>query len=190
MFAPGATAAKRAWGFGKHPGSAPKLIGVKVRGPLEPGEYALVATRAHGVQLLPALVWVFLALVGWNFSSALWGLRPWLAYLALAVALFCLYRGLGRAVGWLSTSYLLTSHRLVVRQGLTGRADVRIPLDTLEGVSLGRRPLMGLAKAGNLHLHSRGLEHLLRAVPDPERFSYEMQQAQVRLLRSQGFYSR
>lgn len=149
----------------------------------------MVATRSHGVQLLPALMWGFVAVVAWSFSSALWVVTPWIAWCGLALAFLCLYRTLRSLLGWVTTGFVLTTHRLVVRRGLMAQTDISIPLRTVEGMTVGRRSLMGLVAAGHVHVHSRGLEHVLRGVPDPERFSRSAQQSQERLLRSQGIYS-
>lgn len=162
---------------------------MKLRGTLEPGEHTLASTRAHGVQLLPTFIWGFCSVVAWSFSSALWSQLPWVAYVALALALWCLYRAARAGFRWVGTCYILTSHRLVIRRGFNTGADVSVPWRTVEGMTLGRRALMGTVRAGHLTVHARGVQHVLRDVPDPEKFSHAAQRVQESFLRSQGFYA-
>lgn len=157
---------------------------MKLRGDLYPAEHTLAATRAHGVLLVRPLAYFFLAMTAWSFASALGvgvGAPVW-RYLALALALWLVWLGMRGVVHWANTSYLLTNGRLVIRRGWGPGQDVSVPLTEIEGVSVGRRHLMGLANAAALTVHARGVQHVLWTVPDPERFSREIQEAQRALL--------
>lgn len=155
---------------------------MKLRGDLYPTEHTLAATRAHGVLLVRPLLYFFLAMTAWSFASALGVGAPGWRYLALAFALGLAWLGLRGVLRWVATSYLLTTHRLVIRRGLGSGKDVSVPLNQIEGVSVGHRHLVGLANAAALTVHARGVQHVLRAVPDPERLSGKIQEAQRALL--------
>lgn len=155
---------------------------MKLRGDLYPAEHTLAATRAHGVLLVRPLTYFFLAMTAWSFASALGVGAPVWRYLALALALWLVWLGVRGVARWVNTSYLLTNGRLVIRWGWGPGQDVSVPLAEIEGVSVGNRHLVGLTNAAALTVHARGVQHVLRAVPDPERFSREIQEAQRALL--------
>lgn len=151
---------------------------MKLRGPLNPGEYTLTATRAHGVILAGPLCYVLAAMATWSFSSALGATHAWVSYPALVVAVVLAVLGVRGLIPWVLTSYLLTSQRLVIRRGLSAQKDISVPLYEIERVSVGHKALMGVVTAAPLTVYGRGTSHVLRAVPDPERFSARIRTAQ------------
>lgn len=159
---------------------------MKIRGELLPGEYALAATRSHGVLLLRPLLWALGAMLAWSFSSAVGAGTRWLSYLALALALGLVYRAVKSGLRWWLTSYILTSHRLIVRSRLKSSTDAAIPLGLIEGASLKRLTLMGVVDAAPIVVRARGQQYVLEAVPDAARFSHEIRQAQMNLLAVDG----
>lgn len=155
---------------------------MKIRGELLPSEHAVAATRSHGVLLLRPHAWALGAMVAWSFSSALGTDSRWIRYLALALALGLLYRAVKSGLRWWLTSYVLTSHRLLVRSGMKSSTDVSIPLELIEGANLKRLTLMGVVDAAPIVVRARGQQYILEAVPDAARFSHEIRQAQMNLL--------
>lgn len=151
---------------------------MKLRGSLNPGEYTLTATRAHGIVLARPLACALVAMAAWSFSSALGGAWGWLSYGALAVALVLLLCAVRGFLPWAFTCYFVTSDRLVIRRGLFSRRDISIPLYEIEGVNVGPKALLGIVAAAPLTVHGRGYRHVLQAVPDPERFSARIRTAQ------------
>ena len=93
---------------------------MRLRGQLNPGEYVIVATRQHPGALLPSLTCLLLGIAAAAFASTarssviLW----WVGTIA-AVAFFIGALRIGWR--WLTTGYLITTHRLVVRRGLVTR---------------------------------------------------------------------
>lgn len=160
---------------------------MKLRGDLYPAEYTLAATRAHGVLLVRPLAYFLVAMAAWSFASALGVGAPVWRYLALALAFWMVWLGVRGTLRWVSTGYLLTSSRLVIRRGLGLGKDASVPLSEIEGVRVGHRHWMGLAHAAPLTVHARGVQHVLRGVPDPERFSREIQAAQGTLLNGHSY---
>lgn len=155
---------------------------MKIRGTLLPGEHAITATRAHGVLLARPLLYAFGAMAAWSFASALGSGIPWLRYPALVLALYLLWLALRGLVRWWLTSYIVTSHRLILRRGLNPAGDLSIPYQLIEGATVKRMALMGAVDAAQITVRSRGGEHLLAAVPEAARFSHEIRQAQQSLL--------
>lgn len=151
---------------------------MKLRGTLQPDEYTLTATRSHGIVLMRPICHLLLAMVAWSFSSALGPTQPWVSYPALLLAVALLVLAARSIFPWVLTSYLITSDRLVIRKGLSSRHDVSVPLREIEGVSVGHKALMGVIGAAPLIVYGRGCHHVLRAVPDPERFSARIRSAQ------------
>ncbi|MFW0170487.1 PH domain-containing protein [Rothia sp. P4278] len=155
---------------------------MKLRGPLNPDEYTLTATRAHGIVLVRPLCYVLVAMALWSFSSALGSAQAWISYPALMVSLVLAVLAVRHLAAWILTSYLLTSDRLVIRRGLSAKKDICVPLYEIERVSVGYKALMGVVAAAPLTVYGRGISHVLRAVPDPERFSARIRTAQEEYL--------
>ena len=104
---------------------------MRLRGQLNPGEYVIVATRQHPGALLPSLTCLLLGIAAAAFASTarssviLW----WVGTIAAAAFFIGALR-----IGWrwLTTGYLITTHRLVVRRGLVTRTgDESLYLDSL-----------------------------------------------------------
>lgn len=155
---------------------------MKLRGPLNPDEYTLTATRAHGVVLVRPLCYVMVAMAMWSFSSALGSAQAWISYPALIVAVVLAVLAVKHLAPWILTSYLLTNDRLIIRRGLSAQKDISVPLYQIERVSVGHKALMGVVAAAPLTVYGRGINHVLRAVPDPERFSARIRTAQQEYL--------
>lgn len=152
---------------------------MKLRGPLNPNERVLHSTRAHGILALRSVAILLLAVVLWSFSSTLAGGGHWLQWPALALALWLAFVALRGLVRWSLTGYQITGDRLVVRRGLSTSRDVSIPLTDIEGVSVGRKYVVGVADAADLVVYLPGQQLRLQAVPLPERFSFEIRTAQA-----------
>lgn len=150
---------------------------MRLRGQLNPGEYVIVATRQHPGALLPSLTCLLLGIAAAAFASTarssviLW----WIGTIA-TVAFFIGALRIGWR--WLTTGYLITTHRLVVRRGLVTRTgDESLYLD-----SLGQRWVREGAPGswlgyGSVYVVCRGVHHRLRYVPAPERFDAELESA-------------
>lgn len=151
---------------------------MKLRGPLNPDEYTLTATRAHSVLLTRPVCCLIVAMIVWSFASALGQSQVWVSYPALMLAVALAVLAVREIIPWLFTSYLITSDRLVIRKGLSAQRDVSVPLSEIEGVSLGHKALMGVVSAAPLTVYGRGYRYVLPAVPDPERFSARIRTAQ------------
>lgn len=155
---------------------------MKLRGPLRLGEYTLTVTRAHGIELVRPTLYLLAAMVSWSFSSALGAGQEWVSYPALGLAVILLVLAVRDVASWALTGYLLTNERLVIRRGVSMRNDLSVPLNQLEGVRVGPKVLMGVVAAAPLTIYGRASQHVLPAVPDPERFSALIRSAQQQYL--------
>ena len=156
---------------------------MRLRGQLNPGEYVIVATRQHPGALLPGLTCLLLGIAAAAFASTarssaiLW----WVGTIAAAAFFIGALR-----IGWrwLTTGYLITTHRLVVRRGLVTRTgDESLYLDSLgargcsgvlAGVRFGLRGVPRSAPPSALRSRSRTLRRgagfgLPRALPPARR---------------------
>jgi len=120
---------------------------------LNEGEEIVLDLRPH---------WFFLtgpaaALVA-ALALALWGstVSDLVLFPALALAVFCLGWFLVRYAKWASTSFVLTTDRLIFRTGVASRQGKEIPLERLNDVSYHQSLLQRIMGAGDLLVESGG----------------------------------
>ncbi len=77
----------------------------------------------------------------------------WLAIVLLAVAALWL---LGRYLKWITTNFVITSHRLIFRQGVFAKSGIEIPLERVNNVNFSQGILERILGAGNLLVESGG----------------------------------
>jgi membrane protein YdbS with pleckstrin-like domain len=149
-------------------------------------EEILAAFRPHWRVLLPALGWaMLLAGLGGVALAALDD--PWeLMALAAAPVLWLLLAGRS-FLRWWFTSYVLTSERIIVRQGMVARRGTEIPLENIVNVLFSQRVTERLLGYGDVLVESAGSrgQSRLQDVPDPQGFQSEIYRA--RELRSLHF---
>ena len=150
---------------------------MRLRGQLNLGEYVIVATRQHPGALLPSLICLLFGSAAAAFASTarssaiLW----WVGTIAAVVFFMGALR-----IGWrwLTTGYLITTHRLVVRRGLMTRmGDESLDLDSLGQRWVREGTLGSWLGYGSVYVVCRGVHHRLRYVPTPERFDAELEAA-------------
>lgn len=151
-------------------------------------ETVLHRFRPHWKVLLPALVWaMFLAAVSGGLVAAVsapW--RWWSVAVALGLWLVLALRGV---VAWWATTYVLTTERIVVRQGLLARRGTEIPLESITNVLFSQGALERLLGYGDVVVESAGSQgqSQLQDIPDPEAFQSEIYRArELRSLHLRG----
>ena len=153
---------------------------------LTDGEELLRQFRPHWKVLLPALGWAMLlaALTGVILAALSASWRWWSVVVAGVVWLALSIRSV---VTWWSTSYVLTTERIVVRQGLVARTGTEIPLESITNVLFSQRAIERLLGYGDVLVESAGSQgqSRLEDIPDPEAFQSEVYRA--RELRSLHF---
>ena len=170
-------------------GAAPTSEPMTVNYPdrlLTDGEELLRGFRPHWKLLVPALGWAMLlaALTGVSIAALSASWRWWSVALAVVVWLALSARSLA---AWWSTTYVLTTERIVVRRGLVSRTGTEIPLESITNVLFSQRAIERLLGYGDVLVESAGSQgqSRLEDIPDPEAFQSEVYRA--RELRSLHF---
>jgi uncharacterized membrane protein YdbT with pleckstrin-like domain len=127
---------------------------------LDDGEVVIRNLRPHWrrvvipIALLPIVVG--LASYGW-FTLPSDSARRWLRYLILVVALLVLLRWTVRPLlFWLTTRYVVTDRRVLMRNGVMSRTGRDVPLTRVNDVSFSRSPVERLFGSGTLTIESAG----------------------------------
>ena len=128
----------------------------------------------HWRVLLLALLWVAVAVaavalaVGWVDGTGQWVL--------LAVALVAVAFALPPIVSWRFTLYVLTTERIVVRDGVISRGSTEIPLEHINNVLFSQSIIERLLGYGDVLIESAGAQGQSRLtdIPDPEAFQSEV----------------
>ena len=156
---------------------------------LAEGEQAILAERPAAHSLVWPLIRVFLAalvlgvllaqvrgfiegLGASHGASLVWAVQGAL----FAVCLWLLFGvGLRRVVRWFSTWYVLTTERLILRRGLTGRSEDSVPLPAVYRVDIRQSWPQRLASTGTLVFTvAQGSQFALRDVPRAAVFRAEI----------------
>ena len=150
-------------------------VGPKVLGA---GERVVFTSHAHG----KALVWPSICLitlggaVGAGAGLVPSGWRPaGQVAVALAGAAVAVWWALLPYLRWRSTTYTLTTRRLIVRRGVLRKAGMDVPLIRVQGAFCRRGLLDRVLGCGNLHVQTAtegGI--VLVGVPDVKRVHLEI----------------
>jgi uncharacterized membrane protein YdbT with pleckstrin-like domain len=144
--------------------------------------------RPHWRVLLPVLLWAMLmaALAGVGVAALS---SPWReAAIGGAVLIWLLLAG-RPLVDWWTTSYVLTTERIVVRRGLIARSGTEIPLEQITNVLFSQTMFERFLGYGDVVLEAAGSQGRseFHDIPDPEGFQHEVYVArELRTLQSQG----
>ncbi|MEO5899544.1 MAG: PH domain-containing protein [Ilumatobacteraceae bacterium] len=77
----------------------------------------------------------------------------WLAIVLLVVTALWL---IGRYLKWITTNFVITSHRLIFRQGVFAKSGIEIPLDRVNNVNFSQGIVERILGAGDLLVESGG----------------------------------
>jgi uncharacterized membrane protein YdbT with pleckstrin-like domain len=77
----------------------------------------------------------------------------WLAIVLLVITALWL---LGRYLKWITTNFVITSHRLIFRQGVFAKSGIEIPLERVNNVNFSQGILERILGAGDLLVESGG----------------------------------
>jgi uncharacterized membrane protein YdbT with pleckstrin-like domain len=157
-----------------------------MRKDLLPGEQVIVVTRPQPRRLaFPAMLFVIVPAVG-AFASA-WIVkgeparlvplitREWTSWLvavcAGAVAWILLGYCLPRVLRWHATRYVLTSRRIVAREGMLRRRDQQVSLASVRHVGISQSLTQRILRSGNISLDTgHGEDTVIPEVPEVSRF--------------------
>lgn len=154
---------------------------------LLPGEELLRVARQHWAVFLPTLlacvaaVVVGLLLVIHVLPTTVAGrsLNDVRLAVGLAIVLSATVVLSLRWLRWHFTTYILTSRRVVVSQGMLSRYTESIALDRIEDTAVRQGVFGRLGRAGDVEIESAGREggELLHLIGDPVGFANELQAA-------------
>lgn len=80
----------------------------------------------------------------------------WVIWLALALIAVALVWFVVKLLGWLTTNFVLTTDRLISRQGVLAKSGIEIPLDRINTVFFNQSLFERLVGAGDLAIESAG----------------------------------
>jgi uncharacterized membrane protein YdbT with pleckstrin-like domain len=134
-------------------------------------ERVALSLHPHWKRLVGAFLFTLLVV-----AAAIAGVvyTPWqlVRYVILGVALLLLIiYPLLRLIGWATTHYVFTTHRILLRSGVISRKGRDIPLDRINDVSFQHNLFERMLGCGTLVIESAG-EHgqiVLKDVPHVER---------------------
>ena len=117
------------------------------------GEELVLDLRPHQVALaLPALATIVIVGIGIWLVSISYGLWVWVALAAMVLAL--LAYPVRRLTDWLTSHFVVTSDRIIHRQGLIAKSSMEIPLEAINDVRFEQGVFDRLVGAGTLVVQS------------------------------------
>lgn len=155
---------------------------------LRPGEEVILDVRPQGWVLVPRGLLALLVLAG-AVAAQVAGVptvAAWALVALLAVTLGWLVIGYLR---WVTTSFVLTTDRLVHRSGIVSRKSREIPLDHLSDISYRQSLLQRVVAIGDLVLESAGRDSIetFAGLPRPARIQREIhRQLELGRMRARG----
>lgn len=144
--------------------------------------------RPHWRALLMAATWVVVGIaVAVAGAVAFDGTVTWIA-LAVAGAVVAVF-SLPRVVSWWFRLYVLTTERIIVRDGVISRGGTEIPLESISNVLFNQNVVERLLGYGDVLVESAGSQGQSRLtdIPDPEAFQSQVYRArEARSIQLQG----
>lgn len=136
---------------------------------LVPGEELVLDLRPHWIALLlPSLATIATVLVGFWLISKFDGVVNWVILAAMAILLIAY--PLRRLIWWLTSYFVVTSDRLIHREGWIAKHSMEIPLEAINDVRFAQGIFERIIGAGTLIVQSAsesGREEF-KAIRNPE----------------------
>jgi membrane protein YdbS with pleckstrin-like domain len=142
---------------------------------LNPGEQLAIDVRPHWKYLAGPIFAVAVVVVG-SVVALVEDVPHW-AEIALAVLLvLCLVWLLGRYIKWVTTSFVVTTERLILRKGVLHRTVREILLDRLTDITNNQTLLDRILGCGDILLESPGRDspEVFPDLPHPVRIQNEI----------------
>jgi uncharacterized membrane protein YdbT with pleckstrin-like domain len=148
---------------------------------LSDNEELILDLRPHWIAIVgPSLVTLIIVAVWVFVASRLDGITVWIAT-AAALGLILLFP-MRAFIAWATSHFVVTSDRLIHRQGLVARSSMEIPLEALNDVRFSQGVVERVVGAGDLVIESAGErgQNVFSNVRRPEfvqKTIYEMREA-------------
>jgi uncharacterized membrane protein YdbT with pleckstrin-like domain len=142
---------------------------------LNEGEQIVLDLHPHWWFLAPPVAAVVVVLAG-TIAGALLVKQAIVTYILVGVLLLSVIWLLMRYARWVSTSLVLTNHRLVHRSGIVAKSGREIPLDHINDISYRQHFFERLIGAGDVLIESAGREsqEVFEDLPRPGRIQNEI----------------
>ncbi len=154
------------------------------------GEELVIDLRPHTVALVaPALVGL-LVVAGWIFAAMRWdGIPVWVVFAAGVFVL--LWYPLRKVVAWTTSHFVVTSDRVIHRQGLVAKSSMEVPLEAINDVRFHQRVFERMVGAGDLTIESAGergtqLFQYIRKPEEVQKTIYHQGELNQRRMRGAG----
>ncbi|RKT57528.1 PH domain-containing protein [Saccharothrix australiensis] len=141
---------------------------------LRPGEHVVLHRRPHWKVLLAPVLALLLVVGGGAWLAGLVSGLPWTstarAVLAAVVLLLVAWLTLAPALRWRTTHFVVTTDRVMYREGVLKRTGLDIPLARIDGVRFEHGPFDRVLGCGTLFVESASHEPLeFDDIPGVER---------------------
>jgi membrane protein YdbS with pleckstrin-like domain len=158
---------------------------------LVPGEELVLDLRPHWIALvLPSLATIGVVIVGFWLISKFDGTVNWVVLVAMAILLIAY--PIRRLVWWLTSYFVVTSDRLIHREGWIAKHSMEIPLEAINDVRFRQTVFERVIGAGTLIVQSAsesGREEF-KAIRNPEEVQktiyHQGEMNQQRMFRPSG----
>jgi uncharacterized membrane protein YdbT with pleckstrin-like domain len=120
---------------------------------LVPGEELILDLRPHPIALaIPALVTLVVVIVGIWLIVKLSGVIDWIVLVAIAAVL--IVYPIRRLTAWLTSYFVVTSDRVIQREGWIARQSIEIPLEQINDIRFKQGVFERMIGAGDLMIRS------------------------------------
>ncbi len=136
---------------------------------LVPGEELILDLRPHWIALvLPSLATLGVLIVGFWLISKFDGTVNW--FLLVAMFVLLVIYPLRRLVWWLTSTFAVTSDRIIHREGWIAKRSMEIPLEAINDVRFSQTVFERIIHAGTLVVQSASESgrEVFKAIRNPE----------------------
>ena len=143
---------------------------------LTEGEVVVHDMRPHWRGLVvPALLFLLIIFVGFYLLAMIDNSQGRMI-IGVGMLLLILWFSVGPFLRWMTTNYVFTDRRIIVRSGLIVRRGRDMPLSRINDVSFMHRPLERFLNSGTLYVESAGAngQLVIKDVPDVEAIQSEI----------------
>ena len=143
---------------------------------LTEGEVVVHDLRPHWRGLVvPGLLFLIIIFAGFYLLALIENSQGRLI-IGVGMVLLILWFSVRPFLQWITTNYVFTDRRIIVRSGLIVRRGRDMPLSRINDVSFVHRPLERFLNSGTLYIESAGTkgELVIKDVPDVEQIQGEI----------------
>ncbi|MGH9104971.1 MAG: PH domain-containing protein, partial [Acidimicrobiales bacterium] len=135
---------------------------------LNPGEDVVVYARPHWKYLSPPF-FLALAAVAGSIAALVAQVPRWSEVAVGAVLVLCLFWLAGRYLRWVTTAFVVTTGRLVLRRGVLRRSSREILIDRLTDITCSQSLVDRVLRCGDVLIESPGRDSpdVFRDLPHP-----------------------